>query len=371
LTARRPRVLVATPDFPPATGGIQTLLGEVARRLPAFDVRVVTARTPGSRRFDAGSGVATWRLPRVAAANRASVLALNAGVAGAAVAWRPDVVLSGHAVLVPATDLVRGLLRRPVVQYAHANEFDRRPGLAARAVRGAAATIAVSRYTQSLALRAGADPARVRVIHPGTDAAGRDPGAPRAPQPTLVTVSRLAERYKGHDLVLRALPEIRRAVPAVQWLVIGDGPLRGEYEALAAELGVADAVRFEGRLSDAERDRRLNAAHVFVLPSRLRPSGGGGEGFGIVYLEAAAHGLPVVAGAVAGALDAVEDGSTGRLVDPEDPAALAEALIDLLTHPERAAALGEAGARRAREQFSWDAVAARVQDVLLECCAGP
>jgi glycosyltransferase involved in cell wall biosynthesis len=78
-----------------------------------------------------------------------------------------------------------------------------------------------------------------------------------------------------------------------------------------------------------------------------------------------------VAGAVAGALDAVEDGRTGRLVDPEDPAALATALVDLLTHPERAAALGEAGARRAREQFSWDAVAARVQDVLLACCAGP
>ena len=106
-------------------------------------------------------------------------------------------------------------------------------------------------------------------------------------------------------------------MPDVTWTVVGEGSLRPRLEALAAQYGVEAQVRFLGDLSDEERDRWYRSAHVFVMPSRLPPEGGG-EGFGIVYLEAAAHGLPVVAGNVAGARDAVVDGETGLLVDPTD-----------------------------------------------------
>jgi phosphatidyl-myo-inositol dimannoside synthase len=157
-------------------------------------------------------------------------------------------------------------------------------------------------------------------------------------------------------------------VPGVEWVIVGDGPLRPALEALAAELGVGDAVRFLGARPRAERDAWLDRAHAFVMPSRVPPGGVGGEGFGIVYLEAGAHGLPVIAGDRGGATDAVEDGKTGLLVDATDPAAVAGAAIRMLTDGELARRLGEGGAARAA-LHSWPRVAAAVEDVVAELCA--
>ena len=123
----------------------------------------------------------------------------------------------------------------------------------------------------------------------------------RAARPTVVTVARLRDCYKGHDVLMRAMPLIRARVPDAQWIVIGDGPLRPELEREAAAPWPRRLRRFTGEVADAERDEWLDRAHVFAMPSRLRAGGGGGEGFGIVYLEAGAHGLPVVAGNVGGA----------------------------------------------------------------------
>jgi phosphatidylinositol alpha-1,6-mannosyltransferase len=228
--------------------------------------------------------------------------------------------------------------------------------------------IAVSAHSERLAVDAGADPARVHRVLNGVDL----PVGPRtqpAARPTIVTVARLEDSYKGHDVMIRALPLLRARIPDVEWLVVGDGKLRPGLERLAVEAGVGDAVRFLGELSDADRDAALQRARVFAMPSRLPPGGVGGEGFGIAYLEAAAHGLPVVAGDVGGALDAVVDGETGILVDPEDPAAVAEALTALLLDPDHARALGEAGARRAQD-FAWPAVARRFEDIVLDLADG-
>jgi phosphatidylinositol alpha-1,6-mannosyltransferase len=276
-------------------------------------------------------------------------------------------VISGHAVTAPASAAIRSAAGAVTVQYVHGDEFRTRPRLLRFAVRRADAVVAVSAHAKAMALDAGGAAERIHVVHPGVDIPPQRDGR-RAEAPTIVTVARLSDSYKGHDEILRALPLIRERVPAVRWVVVGDGPLRGELETLARSLGVADAVEFLGQLSDAERDAWLDASHVFSMPSRLPPGGVGGEGFGIVYLEAGAHGLPVVAGAVGGALDAVVDGETGLLIDPTDRVALADALGGLLADPERAAALGEAGARRARE-LSWSRHAQIVEDVLRDLVA--
>jgi len=277
--------------------------------------------------------------------------------------FRPRAVVSGHVVTGPAARAIGRIAGVPVIQYVHADELRTRPRTARFAVL-ADAVVAVSAHTVGLAIAAGADRARVHRILNGVDL----PAGPRgelAPRPTVITVARLEDRYKGHDVMIRALPLIRERVPEVEWVVVGDGSLRSELERLTDREGVRDAVRFLGTVPDGERDAALKRAHVFAMPSRLPTGGIGGEGFGIVYLEAAAHGLPVVAGNVGGALDAVVDGETGLLVDPEDPAAVAQAISGLLRDPERAAALGAAGARRAR-QFAWPIVTARIEDLILD-----
>ena len=363
----QPRVLLLTPDFPPEPGGIQVLLHRFASLASRVTVRVVTRSSPQASSWDPLSGLDIRRSAAVRRSRRAGLVSLNASAFAQARAFRPDVILCGHIVAAPAAQLACRVFGVPVVSYLYADEGPAQPRLARLAFGSAAATIAVSRYGRDLAVALGAPPARVTIIEPGVDAPLM-PRAERSVEPLLITVARLTDRYKGHDIVLEALRFIRESVPGARWVVVGDGPLRSELEARAAQLGLLDAVHFAGAVSDADRDAWLDRGHVFVMPSRLPRGGAGGEGFGIVYLEAGAHGLPVVAGAVAGALDAVIDGETGVLVAPESPEDVAAAVAGLLTDPPRARRLGAAGARRAA-QHSWPLMVSRVEDVLLEVAA--
>ena len=321
------------------------------------EARVVTLGKPENGAAEPGVRRARSLRPSGASA----VAALNATALREGLATRPDLILSLHLVAAPGALALSRALRRPWVQWVHAMELPKKPALARFAVRRANAVVAVSRYSRSLALEAGADPSRVRIVFPGVDLDGRVTTGRRLDRPTVLTVSRLVERYKGHDTLARAMPLVSARVPGAEWVVIGDGPLRGGLEALAHSTGAN--VRFVGAVSDRERDRWLGRAHVFAMPSRLPAGGFAGEGFGIVFLEAGLHELPVVAGNVGGARDAVIHGETGLLVDPTDHLAVAGALTELLLDPTRAARLGRAGAARARDQ-AWPAVAARVGELL-------
>lgn len=363
----RPRVLLLTPDFPPATGGIQVLLQRVASLATRVAVRVVTRTHPQAGPWDAATDLDVRRSPRAPGGRRAGLAALNGFALAQAVSHRPDAILCGHIVVAPAAMLAARLTGTPVVSYLYADEGPAQPRLARLAFERAQATIVLGGYGRDLAVQLRAPASRVVVIEPGVDSPGL-PRTARSDEPLVVTVARLTDRYKGHDVMLEALPAIRAREAGVRWVVVGDGPLRGELEARAAALGVSDIVTFTGSVSDSERDAWLDRARVFVMPSRLPPGGAGGEGFGIVYLEAGAHGLPVVAGAVAGALDAVLDGETGVLVDPQSPRAVADAVAGLLLDPERARRLGEAGERRAAK-FTWQRMVERVEDVLLAAIA--
>lgn len=357
------RVLVLTPDFPPAAGGIQVLVERVLQNFRRVTSRVLTVDGPGAGAYD-GRRELDVRRVRSRGGHRAAVGALNAAAVAQAFDFRPDVVLSAHIVTAPGAAAIRAAMRVPVVLYLHAEELGAHPRLAAFALRQADAAIAVSRYTQELALAAGAEPARLHLIPPGVDIPREHAADGRCSRPTLLTVARVAERYKGHDVVLRALPLIRARVPDVEWAIVGDGPLRAGLQRAACDQGLQEAVRFLGRVSDAERDRWLGRAHVFTMPSRVPAGGFAGEGFGIVYLEASAHGLPVVAGSEGGALDAVVHGVTGVLVDPTNHIAVADAIADMLLDPEGARRIGAAGARRAHD-FAWPVIAARVEELVL------
>jgi phosphatidylinositol alpha-1,6-mannosyltransferase len=276
---------------------------------------------------------------------------------------KPDVVLSAHIITSPAAQALRRLTGVPVVQYLYGLEATARPGLTRFAARNAQAVIAISRYTQALARIAGAPESRIHLIHPGVDLPPREAVAV-ADVPELITVASLKYRYKGHDVIIRALPLIRAAVPEARWVVVGDGDLRRYLESLIAAHGLREHVDLVGSVSDAERDERLCRASVMVMPSRIPADGVGGEGYGIAFSEAAVQGVPVVGGNVAGARDAVDDGVTGLLVDPESPLAVATAVTELLRHPERGRQLADAARRRA-ERLAWPNIAREVEDLIL------
>jgi phosphatidylinositol alpha-1,6-mannosyltransferase len=356
------RALVLTPDFPPAPGGIQHLVHRTVSHAPGLECRVVTLDTPGAAEFDRDGDLDVTRIPMLPAVPRpASTLALNAAAVTKAIAFRPEVVISAHIVMSPGASLIRRALGVPVVQYFHGKEIGVRPKLAGYAARQADACIAVSSYTSGLVAVAGGSPEKIHLIHPGVDlseTAGEP--EPEADRPTVLTIARMEDRYKGHDVMVRAMSLVVARVPDAQWIVVGDGPLRAAIAELARSSGLDEGViRFLGAVSDEERDAWLDRAHVFAMPSRMPAGGFVGEGFGIVYLEANAHRCPAVAGNVGGAVDAVVDGETGLLVDPEDHIAVGNALVELLEDGPRRRAMGAAGARRA-EDFAWPRTAERV-----------
>jgi phosphatidylinositol alpha-1,6-mannosyltransferase len=372
LSPTRPdriRALVLTPDFPPAIGGIQLLMHRLVSNWRNLDTSVVTLGSPGAREFDRRDGVRIFRVPRPPVGGQLSaVVLLNAAAVAQARRFRPDVVLSGHVNVGLAAAAVKRIFGVPYVQYLHGNEIVVRPAVSRTAIGGAAAVISVSRYTADLAARYGTTQRAMYRIPPGVDRCERS-GEPKEARPTVISIARLDERYKGYDVLIRAMPLVRAKVPGAHLLVVGDGSLRPFYENLAHSigLGLGDGVSFLGSVDDETRNRLLERSHVLAMVSRLSANGGG-EGFGIVYLEAAVHGLPVVAGNVAGARDAVVDGETGLLVDPKDHVAVAEALTRLLTNQKEAERMARAGAARA-EQFVWPRIATRVEELLLEIVA--
>ena len=356
------RVLMITPDFPPAPGGIQRLAHRLATNLSAVSSRVLTIDAAGARQWDAEQDLDVHRVA-AGRAHRLAIVRLDATAVLEARRFRPDLVLAMHIVAAPAAAAIRRALTVPVVTYLHAKEVAASPRLARFAIRHSDRIVAVSHYTSTLAAAGGADLDRVTVIPPGVDW-HEPPTEQRLSTPTIVTVARIEDSYKGHDVMVRALPLVRARVPDARWAIVGDGALRTGIERLAEVQGVRDAISLHGAVSDQRRDQLLNRAHVFAMPSRLPPDGGG-EGFGIVYLEAGVHGLPVIAGRVGGALDAVVDGTTGLLVDPADHGAVAQALSRLLIDRRSAARMGAAGSEHARG-FAWPKIAGRVQELLAE-----
>lgn len=354
------RVLLLTPDFPPATGGIQRLLERLARNVREVEIEVLTVPVPEGPAWDAEQPFAVTRAG--GAPNRQlGLLRLNAEAVAHARKVKPDVVLCGHIVVAPAAIAIKRLLGVPFVQYFYALEVRERASLAAAAAREAAAVIAISRYTADLAREVGTEEGKLHIIPPGVDlvpAPTREDGGP----PRILTVSRLNERYKGHDVMVRALPLVRARVPDAEWVVIGEGPISNDIVRTATGTGVHNAIKLLGRLPDETRDAWYGRSDVFAMPSRL-PPGSAGEGFGIVYLEAGVRLLPSVAGNVGGALDAVRDGETGRLVDPTSHVAVADALVGLLVDRPRRTQMGEAAARFAGG-FAWSGIAERVATLL-------
>ncbi|MEW6443396.1 MAG: glycosyltransferase family 4 protein [bacterium] len=329
----------------------------------SFDLREVVARG-GSRAFLLRS-----LPPKVAGMTRVALRALRIAPAGSrrvlwAMTWWPEGIAAWLA----------GRLRRvPYFVSAHGYEAvipkTARRHLLYRSVMGqAAAVFAVSRHTAGLLELCGVPPERIRVIPNGVDPDRFRLTAEVAARMSdlrrrflldgcyvLLTIARLTER-KGHMAVLRALAALRGAAPDLRYVIAGEGPMRPRLEEAVVGLRLEGVVAFAGEVSEPDKLALLHGSDVFVMPNRDIPLGKGGvdtEGFGMVFLEAAACGKPVVAGRAGGAVEAVVDGCTGILVDPLDDGEVREALQKLRRDRELAARLGRAGLARVKRDFTW------------------
>jgi glycosyltransferase involved in cell wall biosynthesis len=281
-----------------------------------------------------------------------------------AVLTERDLVINGHVDFSPIVALCSppGLGPR-VLTITHGVEvWDTLPFYKRLALKRSARIWSVSEYTrQRLISRQGVNRNRVDAIHTPIDPellalADEWRRGDKRPIPSrLLAVTRMnrRDRDKGIDDVIRAMPAVLDAVPDATFTVVGDGDGRAELEGLASSLGLDEAVRFAGRVSESDLHAYLAGADVFVLPSRK-------EGFGLVFLEAMAHGKPVVAGAHGGAPEVVKDGQTGILVRHGDRTALVDALTRLLTDPALRRRMGEAGADLVRTRFAFEAFACTI-----------
>jgi phosphatidylinositol alpha-1,6-mannosyltransferase len=200
-------------------------------------------------------------------------------------------------------------------------------------------------------------------FHPGVDASGLRRTLGLADRPVVVCVSRLMPR-KGQDVLIKALPRIRRQVPDTALLLVGGGPHRSALERLARDTNMAPHVVLTGSVPLETLPAHYAAGDVFAMPCRTRHLGLDVEGLGIVYLEASATGLPVVAGRSGGAPDAVVAGTTGEVVDGLDVAQVADTVATLLDDSDRRRRYGAAGREWVERRWTWDEAGRRLTDLL-------
>lgn len=374
------RVLLVTNDFPPRRGGIQSYLVELVSRLAATGEHTVMVYAPqwkGADAFDAQTegyqvarhpGTLMLPVPTVdirmrrliaehdidtvwfGAAAPLGLLAQRARQAGAS---RVLASTHGHEVGWSMLPVARSVLRR-IGDDSDVVTF-------------------VSRYTRGRFASAFGRQAALEHLPPGvdTDRFSPDPASRvelRAryglgQRPTVVCLSRLVPR-KGQDMLIRALPTVRQRVDGAALVIAGGGPYLETLRRLADRLRMSEHVTFTGGVPAADLPAYHAMADVFAMPCRTRGAGLDVEGLGIVFLEASATGVPVIAGCSGGAPETVRHNKTGLLVDGRSVNQIADAVTELLADPDRAAAMGAAGRDWVCAQWRWDALAGRLSELM-------
>ncbi|MFI8208869.1 glycosyltransferase family 4 protein [Streptomyces werraensis] len=378
------KTLIVTNDFPPRPGGIQAFLHNMALRLDPERVVVyastwkrtregleATAAFDAEQPFTVVRDRTTMLLPTPAATRRAVGLLREHGCTSV---WFGAAAPLG--LMAPA---LRRAGAERIVATTHGHEAGWAQLPAARQLlrRIGESTDTVTylgEYTRSRIARALTPQAAARMVQlpPGVDEKTFHPGSGgdevRArlgltDRPVVVCVSRLVPR-KGQDTLIRAMPAILAAEPDAVLLIVGGGPYEKDLRRLAADTGVAASVRFTGSVPWSELPAHYGAGDVFAMPCRTRRGGLDVEGLGIVYLEASATGLPVVAGDSGGAPDAVLDGETGWVVPGASPADTADRVTTLLADPELRASMGRRGREWVEEKWRWDLLADELRTLL-------
>ncbi|MEU2283930.1 glycosyltransferase family 4 protein [Streptomyces sp. NPDC013178] len=378
------KTLIVTNDFPPRPGGIQAFLHNMALRLdPERLVVYASTWKRGREGIEATAGFDAEQ-PFTVVRDRTTMLLPTPGATRRAVGLLREhgctsVWFGAAAPLGLMAPALRKAGAERLVATTHGHEAGWAQLPAARQLLGrigeATDTITyLGEYTRSRIATALSAEAAGRMVQlpPGVDEKTFHPGSGgdevRArlgltDRPVVVCVSRLVPR-KGQDTLIRAMPRILAAEPETVLLIVGGGPYEKDLRRLAHETGVAGSVRFTGSVPWSDLPAHYGAGDVFAMPCRTRRGGLDVEGLGIVYLEASATGLPVVAGDSGGAPDAVLDGETGWVVRGGAPEEAAERIVALLGDAELRRRMGERGRQWVEEKWRWDLLAQGLEKLL-------
>lgn len=370
------RTLVVTNDFPPRQGGIQTYVHALLARQQPESLVVFAPAWEGAAAHDA-------QLPFPVIRHRTSLILptreIRHRVTALARQYDCDRAWFGAAaplaLLAPALR-DNGIQRLVATTHGHETGWVRLPGarqLLRRLAAGVDVVTYITEFTRGVLEPVLADVTTLRHLPPGVDVNVFHPAIDGAPvrrhlglsmtAPVVACVSRLVRR-KGQDVLIRAWPRVRARFPDAALLLVGSGPDKARLQGLVERVG-AVGVHFVGGVSGTELPGYYAACDVFAMPCRTRRAGLDVEGLGMVYLEAAACGRPVIAGTSGGAPEAVRDGETGLIVgDPRSAASVAASVIWLLDDRTRAAAMGRAGRDWVEATWSWDSLATRWRDLL-------
>ncbi|RBY95561.1 alpha-(1-2)-phosphatidylinositol mannosyltransferase [Blastococcus sp. TF02-8] len=369
------RTLVVTNDFPPRQGGIQTFVAALLERRPPDSLVVLASDHPGAAEHDAALPYPVVRRPT-------GMLLPTRATARAAVGlverFGCDTAFFGAAAplgLLAPTLRTAGVRHLVGATHGHETGWVALPGsrqLMQRIATGLDVVTYISEYTRQRLAPALAGRTRLAQLSPGVDVDRFSPAADGTPvrerwglgdAPVVVCVSRLVAR-KGQDVLVQAWPRVLACHPDARLLLVGGGPDEGRLRRSVADGGLGESVVLTGAVDAGDLAAHYAAGDVFAMPCRTRRGGLDVEGLGMVFLEAAACGRPVVAGTSGGAPEAVQEGVTGHVVDPRSPAAVAGALIGLLDDPERARTMGAAGRAWVEQRWSWTSIAGTFADLL-------
>lgn len=369
------KILFITNDFPPQSGGIETFIEGLIRQLPKGTVVVHTStQRPLEAQEDFDQKIYD-ELGAVVVRDRQKILlptpALAKRVAGTIHAHAITKVVFGASVplglLAPRLRKL-GVTRMVAITHGHEVWWSKVP-IFAQALRAVAQSVDYLTYlgtfTKSAMSKAIDEKDERKLIHlpPGVDIATFHPGNLVAERKIILCVGRLVQR-KGQDVLIQAMARIRTKHPDAHLLIAGVGNYEAKLRALVEKHGLSQSVIFTGRVPYAELPELFRSADIFASPTRDRFGGLEVEGLGIVYLEASASGIPVIAGASGGSPDAVQVNSTGLVVDGRSVDDVAQALDELLSDPAKRKAMGARGREWMEREWSWQVIGARFKKLL-------
>lgn len=394
------KILLLTIDFPPQIGGVANYLANLSQNLAFDKIIILTIKQNNSAIFDQKQNYKIYRenlisnlpiWPKWLPAIYHTFKALKKE--------KPNLILAGQILPLGTVALIcKKIIGLDYFVSCHgmdiltAQKTPRKKKLAKLILKNAKHIIANSQFTKNEIIKLGAEDSKITVIYPcphtksviarSSAQSGRrsnlfsnlDTGLPLSPpvggselamtkqdKKVILTVGRLVAR-KGQDQVIKALPKVSKKFPDLIYFIVGSGPYEDDLKKLAKNLDLEKNIIFTGKVSDGELADYYQKADIFIMPSRQIKSDV--EGFGIVYLEAASYGLPVIAGKSGGISEAVIDGETGLLVDPENIAEISTTIIKLLENKNLAQSLGQAGKVRVEKEFNWPVQVEKLIDFL-------